>query len=213
MMTLGYIENLIPISSVPGIKLGLANSVLLLSLYWLGPPISLELMLVKVLLSGYLFGNPQAMQYSLAGGVLSMVAMILMIYGIKGVSPVGAGVAGAVMHNVGQVLLAMLTLRTPGLLYYMAVLVLVGVATGAATGTVAVALMRRLPESLKPKRLHRRGRDVDLKQGQKAGSVDESTEIQKRDALSQSVGTPTKPPSEQLYKGDAQQKTNASLAH
>ncbi len=150
MMVLGYVESLIPIGSVPGIKLGLSNSVLLLSLYWLGIPVSFQLMLVKVLLGGVLFGNPLSMQYSLAGGVLSMLAMILMIFRVRGVSPVGAGVAGAVMHNVGQVLLAMLVLQTGQLVYYLAVLVFVGIVAGALTGAVAALLMRRLPAGLRP---------------------------------------------------------------
>ncbi|MHC1786665.1 MAG: Gx transporter family protein [Christensenellales bacterium] len=144
MLVLGFIESLIPLGPVPGIKLGLSNSVLLLSLYWLGIPLSIQLMLVKVFLSGFLFGNLMAIQYSLAGGVLSLLAMILLIYGVKGFSPVGAGIAGAVMHNVGQVLVAMLVLQTTQLLYYLAILVLVGIATGAVTGSVATLLMKHL---------------------------------------------------------------------
>lgn len=150
MMILGYIESLMPVGTLPGIKLGLSNSVLLLSLYWLGIPVSFRLMLAKVFLSGFLFGNPQTIQYSLAGGVLSMAAMSLAIFGLRGVEPVGAGVAGAVMHNVGQVLLAMAVLRTAGLLYYMGVLMLAGIAMGMATGTAAGILMRRLPPGLRP---------------------------------------------------------------
>ncbi len=146
MMVLGYIESMIPMGTIPGVKLGLSNSVLLLSLYWLGIPFSFPLMLAKVLLSGFLFGNPNAMLYSLAGGILSMLAMVLLIYGVKGLSPIGAGIAGAVMHNVGQVGVAALQLQTKGLLYYMAILMLVGVATGFLTGTVALQLMRYLPK-------------------------------------------------------------------
>ena len=155
MMVLGYVESLIPIGGVPGIKLGLANSVLLLSLYWLGIPISIQLMLVKVFLSGFLFGNLMAIQYSLAGGVLSLLIMTLLIYAVRGISPIGAGIAGAVMHNVGQVMVAMLVLQTSQLAYYLAILVLVGIVTGAVTGTVAQLLMKHLrstPFALKPKR-------------------------------------------------------------
>ena len=144
MLVLGFVESLIPVGSVPGIKLGLSNSVLLLSLYWLGIPVSIILMIAKVFLSGFLFGNLMAIQYSLAGGVLSLITMILLIYVVRGISPVGVGVAGAVMHNVGQVLLAMLVLQTSQLVYYMAVLVLVGILTGAVTGTVAKLLMKHL---------------------------------------------------------------------
>lgn len=146
MMVLGYVESMFPSGPVPGMKLGLANSVLLLSLYWMGIGVSFLLMIMKVFLSGILFGNPMAMQYSLAGGVLSMLMMIILIYGLRGISPVVAGIGGAVMHNVGQVGLAMIVLQTAGLLYYMGILMLVGIATGAVTGTVARLLMRYLPK-------------------------------------------------------------------
>ena len=148
MLVLGFVESLIPIGSLPGMKLGLSNSVLLLSLYWLGIPISIVLMIAKVFLSGFLFGNLMAIQYSLAGGVLSLIMMILLIYAVRGISPVGVGIAGAVMHNVGQVLLAMLVLQTNQLIYYMAILVLLGIVTGAVTGTVAKLLMKHLRHSL-----------------------------------------------------------------
>lgn len=145
MMVLGYVESLVPISGVPGIKLGLSNAVLLLSLYWLGIPISIQLMLMKVALSAFMFGGVSAIPYSLAGGVLSLVTMTLLIFVIRGVSPIGAGIAGAVMHNVGQILMAMIILRLPQLLYYMAILMVVAIFTGALTGTVAQLLMKHLP--------------------------------------------------------------------
>ncbi|HHU02518.1 MAG: Gx transporter family protein [Christensenellales bacterium] len=146
MLVIGYIEYQIP-TGVPGIKLGLSNSVLLLSLYWLGIPFSLGLMLSKVLLSGFLFGNPNAMIYSLAGGTLSMLGMIVAIYLLKEVSCIGAGVIGAVLHNVGQVTVAMWQLQTTKLIYYMAILMLVGVVTGLVTGNVCKQLIRYLPKS------------------------------------------------------------------
>ena len=145
MLVLGDIESLFSLGPVPGIKVGLSNGVLLLSLYWLGVPTSVMLMLGKVLLSGILFGNPMAIQYSLAGGILSMTGMILAVYAIRGISPIGAGILGGVLHNVGQVALAMIVLETFGLLYYMAILVVVGAVMGAVTGSVAGTLMRLLP--------------------------------------------------------------------
>ena len=156
MLVLGYVESLIPIGGVPGIKVGLANSVLLLSLYWLGITISIQLMLVKVFLSAFMFGGFMALPYSLAGGVLSLAVMILLIFVVRGVSPIGAGVAGAVAHNVAQVSVAMFILQLPQLVYYMAILVLVALVTGAVTGTVAKLLMKHLPPSYKP--LPRKGK-------------------------------------------------------
>lgn len=151
MLILGYIENMIPTGPVPGIKLGLSNGVLLLAIYWLGIPLSFGLMVAKVGLSGLLFAGVNAMMYSFAGGLLSMIAMAILSR-FKSISPIGVGVAGGVMHNVGQVGLAMIVLNTNRLVYYMAILMLVGAVTGAATGTVAKLLMARLPQSLRPKR-------------------------------------------------------------
>lgn len=148
MMVLGYVESMIPIGSLPGVKLGLSNSVLLFSLYWLGIPFSAALMVIKVLLSSVLFGNPNMMLYSLAGGLASMAAMVLTIYVLKGFSPVGAGAAGAVMHNVGQIGVACWQLNTASLVYtYLPLLMVAGLVTGCLTGTVAKQLLRYLPKS------------------------------------------------------------------
>ncbi|MEA4999323.1 MAG: Gx transporter family protein [Candidatus Limiplasma sp.] len=144
MLVLGYLESLLPVSPVPGIKMGLANSVLLIGLYWLGVGMSFEIMLVKVVLLGLMLGNPMMIVYSLAGGLLSLAGMSLLA-GRGGVSPIGAGIAGGVLHNVGQVAVAMLILQTPSLLYYLGILMPVGAAMGLMTGTVAKALMRHLP--------------------------------------------------------------------
>ncbi|NLI22847.1 MAG: Gx transporter family protein [Clostridiales bacterium] len=144
MLVLGYLESLLPVSSVPGIKLGLSNCVLLISLYWLGVWLSFEMMLVKVVLLGLLMGNPMMIVYSLAGGTLSLTLMSI-LSGRKGVSAIGAGIAGGVAHNVGQIAVAMLILQTPSLVYYLGVLMPVGAGMGFLTGTVARTLMRVLP--------------------------------------------------------------------
>ena len=148
MLMLGYVESLIP-TGVPGIKLGLSNSVLLLAIIWLGVPNAILLMLVKVLLSGFLFSGVSAILYALAGGTLSMLTMIL-LYKLGRFHLIPVAMAGAVMNNVGQVALAMLMLETGGLVYYMAVLMLVGLVTGFVTGTAAKILVERIPKSLLP---------------------------------------------------------------
>lgn len=148
MLVLGYIESLIPSGAVPGIKLGLSNSVLILAIIWLGIPNAFVLMFGKVLLSGLLFGGVSAMMFSLAGGVVSMLVMCL-LYKLK-FGTTAVAIAGAVAHNVGQVGLAMIILETDRLVYYMAVLMLVGLVTGFVTGTLARILDRRLPDGMKP---------------------------------------------------------------
>ena len=106
MLVFGFIERLIPIAGAPpGVKLGLANSVLLYAVYMMGAKESFVLMLLKVLLTGFLFGNPQSMVYSFSGSLLSLCAMLLM-HRVRGVSPVGVSVVGACFFNVGQVIAA-----------------------------------------------------------------------------------------------------------
>jgi len=142
MLVLGYIESLFPLSgTMPGMKIGLANSVLLYAIYILGVSQALILMLVKVVLTGLTFGGVNAMMYSLAGGALSMLVMLLMRR-IPGVGLLGVSISGAAAHNMGQVLLAMLILGTDKLLYYMAVLMLAGIGTGVLTGVVAHGVLR-----------------------------------------------------------------------
>ena len=145
MLVFGLIERQFPLPiAVPGVKLGLANSVLLYSLYMLGIRQSVVLMLLKALLSWLIYMSLSAMLYSLAGGVLSLIAMILVMR-IKGVSVIGVSALGAVFFNVGQILAAMLVLNTPQLLLtYLPVLMISGVVTGVLTGMVAQTVMKHL---------------------------------------------------------------------
>lgn len=143
-LILGYVESLLPpLPGIVGAKLGLSNVVLLFSLYTLGTGASFVLMALKVLLSGLLFGGVSAMAYAFAGGACSMLAMVL-IKRVKGVSVMGVSMLGAVFHNAGQVALAMWILQTDKLLYYLAVLIVIGLVTGILTGTVAALVMKHL---------------------------------------------------------------------
>lgn len=144
MLVLGFVESKIPINAgIPGIKLGLSNGVLIFAVYMLDLPTAWMLMALKVTLSGLLFGGFNTIMYALAGGVLSMVTMSLLSR-VKGMHPITVSMAGGLMHNVGQVALAMIILQPPQLLYYMAVLMLVGLACGALTGVVASSVMKHL---------------------------------------------------------------------
>ena len=143
MLVLGYIESMIPTGTIPGIKLGLSNGVLIFAIYMLGIPVAWALMVVKVVLSGLLFGGVSTMMYAFAGGVLSMLVMSLLSR-VKDVHPVVVSITGGVAHNVGQVALAMIILNTPKLIYYMAILMAVGFGCGLLTGVCATTVMRHL---------------------------------------------------------------------
>lgn len=144
MLVLGYVESLLPaVSGVPGIKLGLSNGVLIFAVYMLNVPTAFVLMGLKVALSGMLFGGVSAMIYAAAGGVLSLTVMCLLSR-VRGLHPVVVSMAGGVFHNVGQLGMAMLILQTPSLAYYLAVLMLSGLATGAVTGVAASSVMKHV---------------------------------------------------------------------
>ena len=202
-LVLGWLDRAIPVTwflsgAVPGIKLGLANTVLLYAVYLMDWKGCVLLMLAKVFLSGFMFGSMSAILYSLCGGALSLAVMLLVhrkprlgalviallaaasdvmllvrnphprgqmlwcviliglaclaavaAYVIIGKKPefsvLGTSLAGAVAHNIGQILAASAMLRTPQLLYtYLPVLVGIGAVVGCLTGIVAQRVFRAL---------------------------------------------------------------------
>ena len=145
-LLLSYVEFLLPplFVAAPGIKLGLPNVAILFVLYYMGVREAIGVSLVRVLLSAILFGNAMTLAYSLAGAALSLLVMALLKrWGV--LSPVGVSVAGAVSHNVGQTIVAVLLLDTPQIAYYMIVLTLTGVVTGAFVGLLGGFILRRIP--------------------------------------------------------------------
>lgn len=151
MLVLGFVESQLPVAAgIPGIKLGLSNGVLIFAVYMLNVPAAYLLMGLKVLLSGFLFGSPSAMMYAFAGGLLSLTMMCLLSR-MKGLSPIVVSMIGGLSHNVGQVALAMVILNTPKLMYYMAILMVVGLITGLATGVAANGIILRFQKEKTPK--------------------------------------------------------------
>lgn len=143
-----YIEAIIPINlGVPGIKLGLANVVVMIALYKLGAKEAFSLALVRVVLVGFTFGNLMMMMYSLAGSILSCLFMILLKKSNR-FSMIGVSVSGGVMHNVGQIIMAIIILDTVQLYYYLPVLIISGIVTGILIGMLGAEIAKRLPFDL-----------------------------------------------------------------
>lgn len=160
-LILSYVEHMIPpiVTGVPGIKLGLGNTVLLYALYLMDMKSAGLLMLLKVGLTTLLFGNPMAGLYSISGGVLSLLAMCLAVR-LKGMSILGVSVCGAVFHNVGQVLAAAITVSTRALMGYLPVLLVSAVVTGLITGLVARYVLIALSHTDKNIRKRLAGTDL-----------------------------------------------------
>ena len=139
-----YIESLIPINfGIPGAKLGLANLMVIIALYKLGAKEAYVLSLTRIILSGFLFGNLFGILYSMAGGILSLTVMTLLKKTDK-FSVVGISMAGAVFHNLGQLIIAGIVVESTNVIYYMPVLLLVGLATGFIIGIISSETIKRL---------------------------------------------------------------------
>lgn len=144
-LILSYVEALLPPiwTAVPGIKLGLANIAVLFVLYRFGVIEAALVSFLRLVLSSLLFGNPVTFIYSLAGAVLSLFVMaVLRKTGVF--STIGVSVAGAVSHNLGQILTAMLILETAEIGYYMIVLIFTGTLSGIFVGLCGAMLCKRL---------------------------------------------------------------------
>lgn len=139
-----YVEMLIPFNfGVPGIKLGLSNLVVLVALYALGPGYAFTINMVRILLSGLLFSGLSAMLYSLSGGLLSFLVMLI-LWKSRLFSPVGVSLGGGVFHNVGQLIVAALVTETMKIFLYLPVLAAAGTVTGTLLGFAAALILRRM---------------------------------------------------------------------
>lgn len=139
-----YVETLIPISfGIPGVKLGLANLIIVIALYKMNLKEAYLLSVSRVLLSGFIFGNYFSIIYSLAGGLLSLTVMsFLKTRG--GYSIMGISIAGGVCHNIGQLIVAALVVETFHVFYYVPVLLIAGGVTGLLIGILAGHMLNRL---------------------------------------------------------------------
>lgn len=139
-----YVEMLIPIQfGIPGVKLGLANLIIVIALYRMKLSEVYLLSIVRVLLAGFIFGNYFSIIYSLAGGILSLTVMAL-LRKKGGFSVIGVSIAGGVFHNIGQLIVASVIVETFGVMYYVPVLLIAGLVTGLLIGIASDGMLKRL---------------------------------------------------------------------
>lgn len=143
-LLLSYVEMLLPpiFTAVPGVKMGLPNIVIILILYRFGIKEAAIISFVRLVIVTMLFGSIMMFWYSLAGAVLSLTVMgILKKFDFM--STVGVSVAGAIMHNVGQTIVAVFLMQTPKIMYYLAVLSITGTIAGIFIGLCGAFLHKR----------------------------------------------------------------------
>lgn len=139
-----YIESLIPFQiGIPGVKLGLANLIIVIALYKMDLKSAYLLSITRVVLSGFMFGNLFSIIYSMAGGILSLTVMALLKKN-QGFSILGISIAGGVFHNIGQLIVAMVVVETYSVAYYIPVLLIAGLLTGLVIGIAAGEMLKRL---------------------------------------------------------------------
>ena len=148
-MIFSYVEVLIPINfGIPGMKLGLANLVVVVTLYVLGTKTAFAVSIIRIMLVSMTFGSLSAMLYSMAGGLLSFAGMVL-LKKLPDLSVVGVSVAGGVLHNAGQVLVAMAVVENVMLMSYFPPLMIAGTITGALIGIVSSKVIPRVKPVMK----------------------------------------------------------------
>ena len=149
---LSYVESLVPVTAgIPGVKLGLANLVVVIALYTLDLKGAFVISVVRIVLSGLTFGGLFSMLYSLAGGLFSFAVMAILsrkkVFGTVGVS-----VCGGVAHNIGQLLVAMAVLETESVWYYFPVLLISGSVAGVLIGLLGGWMTGRVQDYLAKRR-------------------------------------------------------------
>jgi heptaprenyl diphosphate synthase len=135
-LALHLLERLIPVPTpVPGIKLGLANAISLITIVLFGPKEALAVVAMRTFLGSVFGGGISSFIYSFIGGCISTIAMAIMYKRFRALfSLPGISVVGAVFHNIGQILVASFIIQNAKLFYYLPVLLISAVITGLFTG-------------------------------------------------------------------------------
>ena len=139
-LALSFLESLIPqVIPIPGVKLGLANFAVLMTLYLFGFKEALIMNFARILLASMMFGSAFSFIYALSGALLSILIEVLLIK-IDKMSEIGVSVAGGISHNVGQILLAIIITKTIGVFYYLPFLIVSGILAGIVIGILVKKL-------------------------------------------------------------------------
>lgn len=143
-----YVEAIIPFSvGIPGVKLGIANLVVIIALYEMSFRYAFTINVIRILIAGLLFSGLFGALYSLAGGLLSLLVM----WGLKKAnwfSMIGVSMAGGVAHNMGQLLVASLIVSNLKMFLYFPILMFSGIASGIMIGIVAYVVDKKVPKNL-----------------------------------------------------------------
>ena len=137
-----YVETFIPTIGIPGAKLGLANIAVVLALYLLDAESAIIVNVVRIIVVGLLFGSMISVSFALAGAFVSLTVMII-LKKVFGFSIITVSIFGGFFHNVGQIIVAYILVYNYNILYYLPVLLIIGIITGLIIGILAKVLYER----------------------------------------------------------------------
>ena len=146
-LVLSYLETLIPLNAtVPGIKLGLANMVTMFVMYRYEVKDAAVILLLRVLITGFMFSGLSTIIFGITGGIFCMTAMSITKKSSH-FSVIGVSVSGAVFHNIGQLFVAYIIMQNQDiLLYYLPYLCVAGIISGVLIGYVSAFVIERFPD-------------------------------------------------------------------
>ena len=143
-LTIFMVEAQIPaLVPIPGVKMGLANIVTVFTVFALGAKEGAAVLFVRIFLGAVFAGNFSTIFYSAAGGICAILVTILLKKILTGKQLWVAGCFGAIAHSIGQMCAAVTLTRTPSLLIYLPVMVVISIITGIFTGLCAQFLLNR----------------------------------------------------------------------
>ena len=147
-IVLGYFERFIPLPwNVPGMKLGLANIITLSAFYFFDKKSVFALVVIRVVMTSLLVGSMMSFFYSIVGGLLSFLGMVVLFQWFRRVvSPIGISMTGALLHNVGQLsVLALISGRLSIALSYAPIIMISALATGVFVGLASSFFVKSVP--------------------------------------------------------------------
>lgn len=139
-----YVEAIIPYNpGIPGIKLGISNIVTVIALYKFGWKDAAAVSVIRIVIAGLLFTGVFGMLYSLAGALVSFAGMVI-LKKTNLFSVIGVSMAGGVLHNLGQLLVAAALIEDLRMFFYFPVLLFSGIAAGILVGIASTMILRVL---------------------------------------------------------------------
>ncbi len=137
-------SSLPPLTPIYGVKLGIANVFTLFALYAVGTKEAAAVLFIRVLLGNIFTGQMMSFAYSLVGGILSFLMMLVLkkFISINQLWVISA--ISAVFHNIGQITVALIITGTFQIIYYLPVLIISGIISGILTGICAQLVLIKL---------------------------------------------------------------------